>query len=964
MNKYTIILTSCLLVATTLPQAVDQKKFTDALKKPNPPRYSLNWSNGGASIKNTINKAIGSGGIVSLPLDHPAFKYFPISGLFGDRPSIDIGIEAGGTLPGLDSSGKQHSHGGAKVFNELWVKGFVEMLGLTQAKGDAPTLKALFALEGILGQPGASLAVWFPNDFTAEKLIGTVDAFKTMISDGRAFLNSSTGQKLSQKAPWLSHAFNLLEGKAHSSIKPSFSVNNVGAVLSTFSYTDPDLKLKPKGSTLVSDTNALTLEAVVDPGLLFFVDLEANFQPFTWFAKHAPGCNQVRLQAELSLGSDDDDSSDGDSDEGAQTSGSIMPKADLALVWPAMFKMPFVTDPFKLPGAQEEFQFFKVFQTTGLKTSLNITPDRIDIGLQGGLEVQPEGNEKPLNYTLGGTVGVNFATVMASMEGMWNNPYGIGGVSIGNTGMTLGIEYEQIAATGTPSSVGLTGEITIGQSDTVKNKYRLALDYAESTPSIIAVLQADALSTHDAISMATYVVDKTIANLGNTTKYMNAKLYNKISTLAPAFKVATNVIGDIESYIPEAGWKDLEVYFAPLGGSIGGITFGAGITLQGYLDVGLPPLGIPTMEMGGEMSLNTDGLHIRGVLPEIKIGKYIKISSDSDPKNSIEFYSTRSTTSDTQSKKDRKKAYKNKLDSEGPFVDISVKLKEQHAKISGLLEFPGFNGKVDLIMSSNLAGDILALAGISGNQAPPMTAYLIATGKLFILAADMTAVFVDQPGGDKKMNIAFSINNNTSPALETAGAMGIADLIDKAQNYIETKAVQKVEEAEQAMQKVYDAANSAYNNVKNNTCMKECSKSIRYPTGVSCHHWHCHTNYGYKNVSYPCVDMHCIEDKAKKLATKTAAWTALQAAKAEVTAGRFIGNVASFASGAFKQNLQVHSIKGTTSADALAGSASASVDVNFSYQGKVHDLKLDLHLGDITTAASQFAQAVMHKIEG
>lgn len=56
---------------------------------------------------------------------------------------------------------------------------------------------------------------------------------------------------------------------------------------------------------------------------------------------------------------------------------------------------------------------------------------------------------------------VSINTKISEMDGMWNNPLGLHGISVGDLALQIGIDYVLFAATGLPSSFGFRGTLSV-----------------------------------------------------------------------------------------------------------------------------------------------------------------------------------------------------------------------------------------------------------------------------------------------------------------------------------------------------------------------------------------------------------------------------------------------------------------------------------------------------------------------
>ncbi len=177
------------------------------------------------------------------------------------------------------------------------------------------------------------------------------------------------------------------------------------------------------------------------------------------------------------------------------------------------------------------------------KIQINIAPQP-ELVLLFGMEVDVPKQSIPLHFDMALSVGALEAKGSVTMKNYWKNPFGITGVKIGPAlALQIGIIYEQFVATGIPSEFGMAGGLVI----------------------------ADA------------VVDMAVSISENP---MEEILMGKLESLNPAQLL--NFVKDVTHLdIPEIPdffeLKELELYCAPAGGSIGTITYKPGFSFSGDL---------------------------------------------------------------------------------------------------------------------------------------------------------------------------------------------------------------------------------------------------------------------------------------------------------------------------------------------------------------------------------------------
>ncbi len=177
------------------------------------------------------------------------------------------------------------------------------------------------------------------------------------------------------------------------------------------------------------------------------------------------------------------------------------------------------------------------------KIQINITPQPALV-LVFGMEVTVPKQTTPLHFDMAISVGAIEANGSVTMKNYWKNPFGIEGVKIGPAlAIQIGIIYEQFVATGIPSQFGIAGGLEI--ADTVVD---MAVSISENPMEEILMGKLEELNPSQLIEFAV--------------------------------QLAHIDIPDIPDFFE---LKELELYCAPAGGSIGTITYKPGFSFSGDL---------------------------------------------------------------------------------------------------------------------------------------------------------------------------------------------------------------------------------------------------------------------------------------------------------------------------------------------------------------------------------------------
>lgn len=267
------------------------------------------------------------------------------------------------------------------------------------------------------------------------------------------------------------------------------------------------------------------------------------------------------------------------------------------------------------------------FSSTARLSNLSIELDLAEqsFALLGQMEVRPSKKDDPLFLTLRGEVSPMQAIIAATMEGEWRNPLGIKGFAIGNVAVEVGIDFPVFTATGLPSTFGITGEVDVGGVQMM-----MAAKISANLSECIMMGKLNKLGLH------------------NILKMVNAAGGN-----IPLDKV------------PNIAVKDIEMKWAPKGGSIGEIVFDPGITCKGRLEVADKWAMM-------ELTIDTGGIIAKAAMSKIVLGP-LRI----DGKGFDRKYGTQD---------------------DGPVIDIALTMGKQEIFISGLIELLGARSQTEIYM--------------------------------------------------------------------------------------------------------------------------------------------------------------------------------------------------------------------------------------------------------------------------
>lgn len=196
------------------------------------------------------------------------------------------------------------------------------------------------------------------------------------------------------------------------------------------------------------------------------------------------------------------------------------------------------------------------------------------ISLLTTLYLKPRINDLPLKFVGRIMLDPTDATFAATMLGKWENPFDFEGLSIADVAAQLGLNYVQLAATGLPNRLGLTGKMDIG-----KHKLFLAGQF-----------------------------DTLLKNMAL------AGSLNELSLLDLVQAIANPLGARIDAnQVPHIALRDVELKFAPKNLKIGEIEIKQGITVKGELHI---------LDNKGVIDLNVDrtGIAATGYTSIINVG--------------------------------------------------------------------------------------------------------------------------------------------------------------------------------------------------------------------------------------------------------------------------------------------------------------------------------------------------------
>lgn len=175
---------------------------------------------------------------------------------------------------------------------------------------------------------------------------------------------------------------------------------------------------------------------------------------------------------------------------------------------------------------------------------LRIRPAGPSIAVVGVVEVLLSGTT--LEFTGALEIEPRSANLQATLEGTWNEPFGISGVVLADVALELGVSYPPVVP-----RIGIAASVRIGS---IAGTAAVQFDAAQPGNCMIA-LAFNRLSMMDVI-----------ANLGGS-------------------QVAGAIPGPLQTLLDGLSWSDVDIYIVPQGTYVGSIYFPPGFRLQGRLTV-------------------------------------------------------------------------------------------------------------------------------------------------------------------------------------------------------------------------------------------------------------------------------------------------------------------------------------------------------------------------------------------
>lgn len=165
-----------------------------------------------------------------------------------------------------------------------------------------------------------------------------------------------------------------------------------------------------------------------------------------------------------------------------------------------------------------------------------------------GMDVTVPGQEVPLHFDVVLEAGIYSGKVAGTMKNWWIEPFGIKGLKIGpELALQAGIIYAEFVSTGLPSEFGFAGGLALGDTEA-----QMALSISEDPTNEILMGSVKRLTPKNLVNIASVISGITIepANI-------------------PDFF-------DLE---------EIKIYCAPIGGSIGTITYDPGFSFSGNMSL-------------------------------------------------------------------------------------------------------------------------------------------------------------------------------------------------------------------------------------------------------------------------------------------------------------------------------------------------------------------------------------------
>jgi len=208
-----------------------------------------------------------------------------------------------------------------------------------------------------------------------------------------------------------------------------------------------------------------------------------------------------------------------------------------------------------------------------------------------GMNVRVPKQDTPLHFDLKLGIGVTGANGSGTMKGYWKNPFGVNGLQIGpDLALQVDIIYAQFVSTGTPSGFGITGGIMLGDI-----QGRMAIQISEDPTHEILYGEVDHLSPDNLVKFASSIT---------------------------GLKLKNDAVPDFFDL------KQLKLYCAPTGGSIGTVTYEQGFSFACDLVLFGKEVAVYT-------AFNSSGVTAKGYLDQLEVGP-LKIKGENGQNAQLE----------------------------------------------------------------------------------------------------------------------------------------------------------------------------------------------------------------------------------------------------------------------------------------------------------------------------------------
>ena len=296
---------------------------------------------------------------------------------------------------------------------------------------------------------------------------------------------------------------------------------------------------------------------------------------------------------------------------------------------------------------------------------------RISAGLSGprieffGHVVVTMEAKRELDFELmleGDVVGGKLALVM---DGVIPNPFGLSQrIVLGATGdgeklgIQVGVIWAQLAATGMPAGLGLSGTLNIDYGTPKQKTYGMTVNLSENPMDFIIVVNATSLSYTDLVDIASALTDTSI----------------------PA--------GDVS----DARFRNLEIY-ASLGGSFGSKTYPPGLRMRGIMSIN-------DKEAFFSCEVSISGLRLIACIPSFEVGP-LKLTGEKDlpiltdwPAAMQQITAEKVATGDPDAKAlVAYQSYQGKY----ALLDLEISLSKQSFLLNGKIEIFGLTAYADVL---------------------------------------------------------------------------------------------------------------------------------------------------------------------------------------------------------------------------------------------------------------------------